>query len=489
MLRFQDLSIGQKLQRAGMAASLTALLPAAAAFVWYDIHTYRDLMVRRVVTDAQIVGVGCISPLLFDDAETASSTLAGLRAEPQIEAAGVFTRKGRLLASYEREKGAAARLTGQGPPGPQFAGGALVVAHPVSFDGEQIGSVAIRAGMGEIQQRVVRYFGITALVLAGSLAASIMISRRAHRAIAAPILHLADTASAVSERKDYAVRAVSDSHDEIGTLVRTFNEMLGQIQEQDEELRQSRTLLERRVEERTRELETRSQELATANQELEAFSYSVSHDLRAPLRGIDGFSRALLDDYDGKVLDEQGAHYLKRVRANTQRMAELIDDLLHLSRVTRADLVRAKVDFTRLACKVSADLAAREPERHVDFRIAEGLVAYVDAHLLAIVLENLLGNAWKFTARRPDARIEVGRETDGSEHPFFVRDNGAGFDMAYAGKLFGVFQRLHEAASFEGTGIGLATVQRIIHRHGGRIWAESAPDRGATFFFTLGGEA
>jgi signal transduction histidine kinase len=485
MPAFKDLSIGHKLHRAGIASSFTALSLAAAAFVAYDVYTYRGLLVNRIATEAEIVGLGCVSPLLFNDTESAASTLGALRAEPHVQAAAIYARTGRLFTSFEREKGGG--LVPAADTAPGFTSSGLVVVHPIRFDAERIGSVLIRADLGEIRDRVVRYVGLAMIVLAGALTAAMAMTGRVHRAIAGPILHLAHTASVVSEKKDYSVRAVSDSRDEIGNLIRTFNDMLAQIQEQDEDLRQAAALLERRVEERTHELEKRSQELAAANRELEAFSYSVSHDLRAPLRGIDGFSRTLLEDYTGKVLDSTGEHYLRRVRVNTQRMAELIDDLLHLARVTRADLVRQTVDVTRIACRIAGDLQVRDPERKVQVDVAPGLTADADAHLLAIVLDNLLGNAWKFTGRRDAARIEVGRERKDGEAVFFVRDNGAGFDMAYAGKLFGVFQRLHEAASFEGTGIGLATVQRIIHRHGGRIWAEAAPDKGATFFFTLGG--
>ncbi len=217
------------------------------------------------------------------------------------------------------------------------------------------------------------------------------------------------------------------------------------------------------------------------NRELEAFSYSVAHDLRAPLRSIDGFSQALLEDF-GDKLDATGKGYLARVRGAAQRMALLIDDLLDLSRVARAALVRAHVDVTRLAHATVAELRERDPARVVDLVIEDGLTADADPRLLGIVFENLLGNAWKFTARRERARIEVGRAGDG----FFVRDDGAGFDMAYAHKLFGAFQRLHATAEFPGTGIGLAIVQRILRRHGGTIRAEGAVGRGATFFFTLG---
>lgn len=236
--------------------------------------------------------------------------------------------------------------------------------------------------------------------------------------------------------------------------------------------------LERRVAERTSELEV-------ANKELEAFSYAVSHDLRAPLRSIDGFGQALLEDCAGR-LDDQGRHYLQRIRGATQRMGDLIDDLLKLSRATRAEMRRDPMNLTQMAQNVIAELQRVEPGRKVLLRLQEGMVADGDLRLLGIVLENLLGNAWKFTARSEHARIEMASAPDGDGGRIYcVRDNGVGFDMTYADKLFGAFQRLH-GADFPGTGIGLATAQRIIHRHGGRIWAEGEVGKGASFYFTLG---
>ncbi len=245
-----------------------------------------------------------------------------------------------------------------------------------------------------------------------------------------------------------------------------------------EEEQRMKAELERQVAERTAEL-------AAANRELEAFSYSVSHDLRAPLRSIDGFSQAVLEDYAGK-LDDQGRDYLSRVRTATQHMGHLIDDLIKLARVARAEIRRETVDLSALAGEVLAELQKSEPGRRVECRIEPGLTAGGDARLLRVVLDNLLGNAWKFTGRQPRPCIEFGaiRDTDGAP-AFFVRDNGAGFDMTYAGKLFGAFQRLHTLSEFPGTGVGLATVQRIVHRHGGRVWAEGAVEKGATFYFTL----
>jgi PAS domain S-box-containing protein len=225
-------------------------------------------------------------------------------------------------------------------------------------------------------------------------------------------------------------------------------------------------------------------ELEQANKELEAFSYSVSHDLRAPLRSINGFSEALLEDYADQ-LDDTGKDYLHRVRAASQHMAQLIDDLLKLSRLTRAEMHYERVDLSALAQIVATELKETAPERVVEFVIAEGVVADGDAPLLRVVLENLLSNAWKFTGKHPRATIEFGVSQQEGQPVYFVRDDGAGFDMAYVNKLFVPFQRLHRSTEFEGTGIGLATVQRIIHRHGGSVWVEGEVGKGATFYFTL----
>jgi PAS domain S-box-containing protein len=233
-----------------------------------------------------------------------------------------------------------------------------------------------------------------------------------------------------------------------------------------------------------RQLQSRSIELEAINRELEAFSYSVSHDLRAPLRAIDGFSRILLTDYADR-LDDIGRDRLERVRRAAQHMGTLIDDLLKLSRVTRTELKHEQVDLSTLANEIAEELRKQGPDRIVHFTIAPGLVAYGDKGLLRIVLDNLLGNARKFTGGRADARIGMGMTTQAGRQVYVISDNGAGFDMAYADKLFGVFQRLHDASEFPGTGIGLATVQRIIHKHGGTIWAESEVGKGARFYFTL----
>lgn len=274
----------------------------------------------------------------------------------------------------------------------------------------------------------------------------------------------------------WALLSVSLVRDEAGQVLY----FISQIQDITERKR-----VEEEIKDLNRQMERQNTELTVINKELESFSYSVSHDLRAPLRAIDGFSLALLEDCEPKLESEEKEH-LRRIRAATGHMGRLIDDMLNLARTARYELVRSRVDLSALAREIFSELLAAEPERRVTVMIAPGQVAEGDRTLLRVVLDNLLGNAWKFTSKRPDARIEFGVQAKGTRTVYFVRDNGAGFDMSYADKLFGAFQRLHTGSEFPGSGIGLATVQRIVHRHGGRVWAESALGEGATFYFEIG---
>jgi signal transduction histidine kinase len=308
------------------------------------------------------------------------------------------------------------------------------------------------------------------------------------------VLNILEDSLAEKEQSEGAQRSMlnilDDFSEEKGRLEETQRAVLNILDDFEMEKNKvelANQQLGQEIEERKR-VETQVQgvniELVAANKELEAFSYSVSHDLRSPLRSIDGFSLALLEDYADK-LDEDGRDCLHRVRAATQRMGTLIDDMLNLSRVTRSELRLEKTDLGALARSVAAELQKTQPERRAEFRIEEGLEAFVDSHLIRIAFDNLLGNAWKFTSKHDSAFIEFGGTHRDGRLTYYVRDDGTGFDPTYADRLFGAFQRLHDKNEFPGTGVGLATVQRIIHRHGGRIWAESAVGRGATFYFTL----
>jgi len=306
---------------------------------------------------------------------------------------------------------------------------------------------------------------------------------------------------------EYTSTPIRDERGELAGAVVTFRDITerkraeGELTLKAKELEESNAKFSRAIEGKTRAnkallkevserkqaedaLRKRRAELERSNAELEQFAYSVSHDLRAPLRAIEGFSQALVEDY-AEMLDAQAKDYLERVRAAGERLARMIDHLLHLSRVTRADIERETVDLSAITQAITEDLRMTEQEREVEFVIAKGVVAQCDVRLIRAVIQNLLGNAWKFTKKRPRARIEFGVTKNDGEKAYFVRDNGAGFNMEYANKLFGAFQRLHTTDEFPGTGIGLATVQRIVHRHGGRVWAEGAVDQGATFYFTI----
>lgn len=492
MSPLRDWPIKRKLTAILLLISGFVLLLTSAAFVTYQVAAFRQTTLKNLSTLGRVIAANSTASLAFVNEADATEILSALRAEPHVVAAGLYDQGGRLFARYPLQLPGDALPAAPAADGYRFESGYLIGLEPVAELGNpRLGTLYLKSDLTAVSRALWLSAAIAAGVMAVSLLAAYLLAPLLQGWISQPVLALAETARAVSTRHDYSVRAPQLGADELGALTDAFNQMLGRIEDQDRELRRHTTDLEQRVEERTHELQESNEtlrrnaaELLAANQELDAFAYSVSHDLRAPLRSIDGFSQVLLEDY-GARLGEAGQDSLRRVRAASQRMAALIDDLLKLARVSRAEMRTETVDVSNMARDIAVDLQRTDAARQVEFVIAPGLKARADAPLLRIVLENLLRNSWKYTAKQPRPRVEFGSVEANGGRAFMVRDNGAGFDMKYMDKLFGVFQRLHSATEFEGTGVGLATVRRIITRHGGQIWAEATVDQGATFFFTL----
>ena len=481
MLDMRHSPIAKRLTWINVLVSGTALLSACVAFLAYDQYTFREGLLRNLSVQAQIIGSNSVSALTFNDPQAAKTTLTALSSSPDIIAAAIFNLDGSLFAQYSRFPDAKV-VDAPGTIGERetvrFTNREVMLLEPIVFQGRRLGTVYIRSDLQERTQRLKRYATIAAVVLLLSLLAALLVSAFFRRSFAQPIVGLAETARVVSQERNYSLRVPSTGRrDEVAVLIDAFNNMLAQIQQRDEALRHAQDELEQRVEERTRQL-------VAANRELEAFSYSVSHDLRGPLEIINGFAH-ILQMENGAAFDASARECVLQITGATHRMSELIDDLLNLSRVSTTAMHRERVDLTQMSKSIVDQLCRREPDRRVEFSAQECMTVEADARLIRIVLENLLRNAWKYTSKNQTAHIEFGCEQRLGRSTFYVRDDGAGFDPALADRLFKPFQRLHTTSEFAGTGIGLATVHRIIARHGGEVWAEGSPQKGAAFFFTL----
>jgi PAS domain S-box-containing protein len=598
-------SIKRKLTFAIMTTSVTVLLLTGASFVSYELITFQRWLESYVSTLGEVVARNSISSLTFDDPNAALDTLNTLSVEKHITAAALYNTNGQLFAYWPTYIGAGSFPERPAAHGYKYENGYLVHYVPVAHGDFKQGTLYLRSDLGARRERFGLYAVIVAIVLGVSILVALLLSKVLQKSISQPLLALAETAKTISTRRDYSVRAIKFSSDEVGALTDAFNHMLTQIQERDVAVRQNeerfrqlanavpalvwtsdptgaavyfnepwyeytgrapadslgfkwaeivhsedhgqclrlwheavktgrvyeaearfrradgeyRWFLNRaqpardasgrittwfgtstdieekkRVEEKVRQLnltlerrvQERTAELEASNRELEAFSYSVAHDLRAPLRSIDGFNQALVEDF-GKQLPDDAKALMLRARHASQRMSQLIDDLLNLSRVARTEIRQQRVNLSEIAQGIAVELQKSDPQRKVRFQIEPGILATGDDRLLRLALENLLENAFKFTRKQPLAEIEFGAWNLNGHRVLFVRDNGAGFNMQYVAKLFGPFQRLHAATEYPGTGIGLATVYRILVRHGGTIWPESEEGEGTTFYFTVPG--
>jgi len=481
-MRFAAKSISGKITWMNMLVSGAALVLAVSTFFAYDQLTFREGLVHALSAQAQIIASNSVSALVFNDPLSAEATLAALRNSPNIEAAGIFRSDRQPFAHYQRNDSrqtiSLPVLTDALHEAYWFRDQHLVLVEPIVFQGQEIGFVCVRSDLHEIDRRLKRYAAIAVVVFVLSLLVALFVSYVFKRSVVTPVISLAQVARTVSQEKNYSVRAApSKERDEVAVLVSAFNEMLAQIQARDNQLQKAHDELERRVADRT-------QELLVSNRELEAFSYSVSHDLRGPVDAVNGFAYVLGKDYASK-LDDKGKELVEHIRSSGKRMMQLIDDLLNLSRVTSGAMQREAVDLSGIVRSITIELREGAPERKVEFVIADVGAAEGDARLLRVLLDNLIRNAWKYTSRRDTSRIEFGMEQNNGNLVYFVRDDGVGFDSKSAERLFQPFQRMHSPEDFPGNGIGLATVQRIVRRHGGEVWAVSEVEKGATFYFYL----
>jgi len=468
-------SISRRLTVMNMLVSGVALLLACAGFFTYDQITFRQGLIRMLSAQAQIVGSNSVSAILFNDPQAAAGTLSALRSSPNISSAGIFTNSDHPLAQYSRDAGKEIlnipHLDTAKADGYWFRSDHVVLIRRIVSEGKPIGYVYLNASLAEIDRRLRRYALIAFGVLLVSLIAANAVSSTFRRSVAQPIIQLAEAAQRFSRDKNYAMRVSPPAEqNELAVLVKSFNEMLSELQKSHEEL-------EQRVAERTREL-------LSANSELEAFSYSVSHDLRGPLDAINGFSYLLMQK-SGAALDGQQRELVENIRASSRKMTGLIDDLLNLSRVTSSTISTETVDLSSVGRSIMEELRLSAPDRKIEFIAAEKVEVIGDARLLRILMDNLLRNAWKYTSHHDRARIEFGIMRENDRIVYFVKDDGSGFDPRAMDRLFQPFQRLHSAAEFHGSGVGLATVQRVVRRHGGEVWAKGEVEKGATFYFTL----
>lgn len=503
MRLLRDLPIRQKLMVIALLTTGGALLLAGLSLILLERIRVRDEMTEDLETLTAVMAENSDAALLFDDVPVARDLLESLRPQENIVAAALYNAEDELFANWRRKGWEGDFPRRPEKEGTYFRDGALTAFQPVRDpnSGELVGTVYLRSSLDEMVRRL-WFQGLTvgAVFLASGLA-SLLLATSLQNVISRPILDLSDVARRVSEVKDYSLRAEKRSPDELGQLVDAFNEMLGQIQQRDDDLQRAKEDLEERVVERTlalrqelaerqraeKELEVRNEELHQSNKELDDFAYIASHDLKEPLRGIHNFSNFLLEDYADK-LDEDGRSKLETLTRLSRRMETLIDSLLHFSRLGRVDLAIDQVDLNKIVEEILDSLAISLKEEKIEVRVPEPLpTVRADRARVGEIFYNLIVNAMRYNDK-PEKWIEVGSRQEGEGAPpvFYVRENGIGIPEKHHDAVFRIFKRLHGRDKYGGgTGAGLTIVKKIVERHHGRIWLESAPGEGTTFYFTL----
>ncbi len=478
MFNFFNLSIRNKLVLMQVLISFIVVALFFSAFIYSDIRGYKERKVKSTNTIGQIISSSSVSALRFSDSAAVQKLLLQLEVQSDIINATILDKSGNVFAAYTKEGSLTHYFTPPPPKAQQFnfTDGYLFSYNSIIKDNERLGTVCIQVDLLPLNQIIQEEVEIGLILLAIVVGLSFLITIFAQSFITKPLLYLNDVMQSIIKSGDYKKRAVVQGKDEIGALTGAFNEMLKQIEKRDNEM-------EQRVKERTRELEA-------ANKELESFSYSVSHDMRAPLRAVSGFSNLVTKRYADK-LDDDGKDALRTINSEAARMGQLIDDLLAFSRLGKKEVQKARVDMNSLvenAVKEIIGLERGELKTSISLdsiTIDKLPDANGDSVLLRQVLINLISNAVKYSGHNPNPKVHIGSFPQNGRTVYYIEDNGVGFDMQYYHKLFGVFQRLHSQPEFSGTGIGLAIVQKIISRHGGKVWAESKLNEGAKFYFSL----
>lgn len=466
--------------------SFFALLVAGIFFVGFDYVKFREAQVNELKILSEVLGKNSIAAIDFNDSTTGTEILSMLRGVPQIDNAALLTSSGEIFAIYSRDLIPNDWRPPESPAsGYIFEEQFLSLRAEISDAGRQVGQIYLRADLSIEQERWNRYLMILLAMGILALIGSIIIGYKLQNTISRPISMLSEVATKVTNEKDYSVRVEKQGVDELRNLIVAFNDMLEKIEERSLE----RDLAEEKLKEHRDHLEelvsARTQALENSNKELEAFSYSVSHDLRAPLRSINGFCQILVEDYSHR-LDDTGLDYLKRTQQSTKRMSAIIESLLQMAKISSQTFSPYNHNLSMLVADSVAKIIETDKDRDIEIKITPDLFCECDADILGIALDNLIDNAWKYTAKQKKPKIEFGvTTTDNGISAYYIKDNGIGFDMKYADTIFRAFKRLHADKDFPGSGIGLATVSRIIERHGGSIWVESEVGVGTTFYFTL----
>lgn len=497
MTAFHNLPIRRKLVVAFLGITSAALLLACTAFIVHEMNEFRAALARNLTVLADALGKNCTAALSFANEGDAEETLQALSFEPSVVSGGLYTDQGELFARYPQRGHEANFPSSPGIDGPSFEGDHLLLFRPVELNEKRIGTIYLKASLQGVRDRIRSYIGISGMVLAGALLVTFLLSAGFQRIISEPILNLVDASKLIIVKKDYSVRVPQKTADELGQLTNSFNQMLADIQERDQELVDANTELHQQIDARAlaeeqlkvlneqleQRVADRTEELQRSNQELEQFAYVASHDLQEPLRMVSSYMQLIERRYKGK-LDADADQFIDFAVDGAKRMQLLIQALLAYSRVGSRGKPLEPTSCSAVLAEVLSNLQIAIEESGATVTHDRMPTVMADSTQLSQLLQNLTSNALKFRGTEAP-RIHIGVEKEDDHWKFSVSDNGIGIEKQFFDRIFVIFQRLHTRSEYPGTGIGLAVCRKIVERHGGRIWLESKQGKGTTFYFTI----